>query len=188
MSADAFDARARSRRGQPRPGAPFAKSNSIQGRPSMTSFDLELFADYFQFYLQDETADADLGAAWDEAATERMFAVTTGMVGIGTARNMGVPVRLEFLEAEPPRRLAAFDHVVEGSLVIATGPLVVAGCTDYFPDAQRFALEPGTYRVRLSACGLDSLSADGLDGNDRYLVQLWSGSAVEPIVLKQRAV
>lgn len=154
----------------------------------MKSFDLELFADYFQFYLQDETADANLGDAWDEAATQRMFAMTTGMVGIGTARNMNVAVTLEFLDAEPPCNLTDFDHVVEGSLAVTTGPLVVAGCTDYFPDAERFPLEPGTYRVRLSSSGLDSLSADGLDGNDHYLVQLWRGPLVEPTVLKQGTV
>ena len=153
----------------------------------MRSHSLELFADYFQFYLQDEAADGNLGDAWDEGATDRMFAVTTGMVGIGTARNMDVPVTLEFLDAEPPHDFADFDHVVEGSLVVSTGPLVVAGCTDYFPDADRFPLEPGTYRVRLSCSGLDSLSEDGLEGKDHYLVQLWLGSLIEPIVLKQRS-
>jgi hypothetical protein len=154
----------------------------------MKSYDLELFADYFQFYLQDEAADANLGEAWDEAATERMFAVATGMIGIGTAGNMEVPVTLEVHDAEPSHNLADFDHVVEGALVVTTGPLVVAGCTDYFPDADRIPLEPGIYRVRLSSSGLSTRSADGLDGNDHYLVQLWLGSPGEPTVLKQRSV
>lgn len=154
----------------------------------MKSHRLELFADYHQFYLQDETAEGNLSDAWDEAATRRMLAVSAGVVGIGTARNTNVPVTLEFLESEPPGDFANFDHVVEGSLVVATGPLVVAGCTDYFPDALRFDVEPGTFRVRLSASGLDSLSADGLDGEDHYLVQLWPGDPIEPTVLKQRSV
>ena len=154
----------------------------------MKSYQRELFADYFQLYLQDEAAEANLGEAWDEAATQRMFAVTTGMIGIGTARNMEVPVTLEFHDAEPPQNLPDFDHVVEGALVVTTGSLVLAGCTDYFPDAERFALEPGTYRVRLSCSGLNTLSADGLEGNDHYLIQLWLGSPLEPTVLKQRSV
>ncbi|KGK57624.1 hypothetical protein FHR47_001278 [Xanthomonas arboricola] len=154
----------------------------------MPSHNLKLFADYFQFYLQDEVASGDLSDAWSPAATQRMFAVSTGVVGIGTARNMDVPVTLEFLDSEPPADLADFDHIVEGSLVVTSGRLVVAGCTDYFPDAARFDLEPGTYRVRLSSSGLSSLSEDGLDGQDHYRLQLWQASPVEPIVLKQSAV
>ncbi|GKS95541.1 hypothetical protein [Acidovorax sp. SUPP2825] len=151
----------------------------------MPSHRLTLFADYHQFYLQDEAAPGDLASAWDEAATLRMLAVSEGVVGFGTARNMPVPVTLEWLPTEPEADLAAFDHVVEGSVVIAQGPLVVAGCTDYFPDAARFDVPPGTYRVRLSCAGLDSLSADGLEGDDHYLVQLWPGAPREPAVLKQ---
>ena len=153
----------------------------------MQSHQLEIFADYFQFYLQDETADGDLSNAWDAPAVERMLAVSSGAVGLGTVRTMDVPVTLEFLDFEPLSELADFDHVVEGSLTIETGPLVIAGCTDYFPDAARFPVEPGTYRVRLSCSGLDSLSEDGLEGKDRYLVQLWLAPPIDPRVLKQHA-
>jgi hypothetical protein len=153
----------------------------------MQSHQLEIFADYFQFYLQDETAQGDLSDVWDDPAVERMLATSSGMVGLGTVRNMRVPVTLEFLGAEPAGDLAPFDHVAEGSLVMETGPLVVAGCTDYLPDAARFDIEPGTYRVRLSCSGLNSLSEDGLQGQDRYLVQLWQAPPIDPRVLKQHA-
>ena len=156
-----------------------------EGIHPMESHRLELFADYFQFYLQDATADGDLSDAWDDAATRRMLVVSTGVVGMGTARNMKVPVTLEILEAKPSLALDSFDHVVEGSLVVTTGPLVIAGCTDYLPDAQRFGVQPGTLRVRLSASGLNSLSTDGLEGDDHYLVQLWPDAPIEPVVLKQ---
>lgn len=154
----------------------------------MPSHNLNLFADYFQFYLQDESADGDLSDAWDSLAVQRMFAVSNGVVGIGTARNVGVSVTLEFLDLEPTPDLANFDHVVEGALHIKSGRLVVAGCTDYFPDAARFNLGRGTYRVRLSASGLGLLSEDALDGLDQYRVQLWQAPYIEPTVLKQRAV
>ena len=152
----------------------------------MSSHTLELFADYFQFYLQDEQATGDLSDAWDDAAVERMLATAPGVVGLGTVRNMDVPVTLEILDAAPDHDPAAFDHVVEGSLDVATGPLVVAGCTDYLPDAARFPIAPGSYRVRLSCSGLDTLSEDGLDGQDRYLVQLWPAPPIAPRVLRQR--
>ena len=153
----------------------------------MQSHQIKLFADYHQFYLQDEAADGDLSDAWNQDAVQRMLAVADGVVGIGTVRNMDVPVTIELLEAEPATDLASFDHVAEGSLVVVRGPLVVAGCTDYFPDAARFDLAPGTYRVRLLASGFDTLSEDGLDGQDHYLVQLWQAPSIEPTVLKQGA-
>jgi hypothetical protein len=154
----------------------------------MQSHQLRLFADYHQFHLRDEAAGGDLSDAWSQAAVERMLAVSDGVVGIGTVRDMDVPVTIEFLEAEPAVDLASFDHVVEGSLVVSRGPLLVAGCTDPLPDAARFDLKPGTYRVRLSASGFDTLSDDGLDGEDRYLVQLWQAPLIESTVLKQGVV
>jgi len=152
----------------------------------MQSHRLRLFADYHQFYLQDEAAQGDLSNAWDQAAMDRMLAVSSGVVGIGTARDMEVDVTIEFHASAPPLDLAVADHVVEASLVVMRGPLVVAGCTDYRPDAARFALAPGTYRVRLSVRGLDTISEDGLDGQDHYCVQLWQAPSIEPTVLRQR--
>ena len=146
---------------------------------------LTLFADYHQFYLQDEAVYGDLSQAWSPEAVERMLAVADGVVGFGTLRNMRVGVTLEMLEEPPGSDTAGFDHVVEGSLDARSGTLVVAGCTDYFPDAARFALAPGTYRVRLSISGADTLSEDGLEGEDHYLVQLWQAPLAEPAILKQ---
>lgn len=154
----------------------------------MPSHDLTLFADYFQFYLQDASAEADLAAAWDDVAVERMLAVASGAVGIGTARNMAVAVTLEFLGAAPAEDFADVDHVAEGSLQLATGPLVVAGCTEYLPDAARFDMAAGTYRVRLSVSRLHTVSDDGLEGQDHYRVQLWPAPPIAPRVLKQGAV
>ena len=148
---------------------------------------IELFADYFQFYLQDETADGNLGNSWHEEAVGRLLALAPGTVGVGTVRNIDVPVIVEILDAEPDSNFGSWDHVTECSLEISTGRLVIAGCTDYFPDAARIEVEPGTYRVRISYGSLNSLSEDGLDGDDSYRVQLWQAPAVACVVLKQRA-
>ena len=67
----------------------------------MKSFELTLFADYFQFYIQDEPASGDLSAAWTEQATDRLLAIAPGTVGIGTVRNMDVPVTVHLLERAP---------------------------------------------------------------------------------------
>ena len=76
-------------------------------------------------------------------------------------------------------------HRITGAR-ITTLALVVAGCTDYFPDAERLQVEPGTYCVRVYYGALDSLTEDGLDGDDHYRVVLWQGDSVPVRVLKQR--
>lgn len=153
----------------------------------MTSHPFTLFADYHQFYLQDESAEGDLSMAWTEEAERRRLAVAPGAVGIGTARAMDVPVTLEIHTQAPPPAPAAFELVVECALQVDSGRIVVAGCTDYFPDAARVAVAPGSYRVRACHAGLDTVSADELDGDDRYLVQLWPAPPIEPTVVRSQA-
>jgi hypothetical protein len=153
----------------------------------MSRYELTLFADYYQFYMQDESADGNLADAWTNDAGERLLAVAPGTVGIGTVRNVDVPVSISILEGPPQFDPEAFDHVVECSVDVASGTLVAAGCTDYFPDAMRIAIPSGSYRVRASFEGLDSVSFDGLEGNDRYHLQLWPAPMRPVEVLKRRA-
>ncbi len=145
-----------------------------------------LFADYFQFYLQDEAFDGNLSDSWTDEAVTRLLAVAPGTVGVGTVRNVEVPVTLEVLASEPPLDVVPYDHIVEGSLSVGGRNLVIAGCTDYFPEAARIKIEPGSYRVRVCFSGLEALSEDGLDGEDRYHLQLWPAPPADVAVIKQR--
>jgi hypothetical protein len=156
----------------------------------MSRHEFELFADYFQFYLQDEDERigiGDLSDAWTKEAAERLLAVAPGVVGIGTARNMTVPVVIEVLDHEPEADFDEWEHVVEGGLELKSGRLVVAGCTDYFPDAARLPVAAGTYRVRMSCRGFETISTNGLDGDDTYRVQLWAVERLEPPALRKQA-
>jgi len=54
-----------------------------------------------QFYLQDESADGDLGDSWSQEAVDRLLAIAPGTIGVGTVRDMNVPAVLEILDAEP---------------------------------------------------------------------------------------
>ncbi len=148
---------------------------------------LTLFADYFQFYLQDERAKGDLSDSWTEQAVVDMLALAPGTIGVGTVRNMNVPVVVEILDEAPSENLDAWDHVTECSIEIPSGRLVVAGCTDYFPDAQRIDVAPGSYRARIFYGRLDGISPNGLDGDDHYKVSLWPHKSKNPSVLKRRA-
>lgn len=152
----------------------------------MSLYELTLFADYHQFYIQDENVDGNLSDAWTDEAVERLLAVAPGTVGIGTVRNVDVPVTIVVLEREPALDADKFDQVVECSIVVESGAIVVAGCTDYFPDAARINIPSGPYRVRASFEGLESVSADGLEGNDQYHLQLWPAPMDSVLILKKR--
>jgi len=153
----------------------------------MASHAFQLFADYFQFYVQDEQARGIDGDAWSREASERMLAIAPGAIGVGTVRNVMIPVIVEILEAEPAPDFENWDQVTECSLSTASGRLIVAGCADYFPDAARIDIAPGTYHARVSGGGFSSVVKEWEDADDRYRVQLWPGSAIEPRVLKSRA-
>ncbi|WP_136440853.1 hypothetical protein [Pacificoceanicola onchidii] len=137
--------------------------------------DFTLFADYFSLYLLD---DAEIEIAPERWTTDDMLrkCVFGGdYLVVCTARNMDVPLRVEVLPEAPPLDLTGWQHIVDGAIKTETGQLIIMGCTDYEPDAARLKLAPGTYRARISMTGLDSLSEDHLEGEDRYRIQLWPG-------------
>jgi hypothetical protein len=137
---------------------------------------LELFADYFQFYIQDEKVEGDLSDKWTTEAVELLLATTGGTIGVGTVRNMDVLVTIKTFEIEP-LFLTDNENVIgqinECDIEVSSGKIVIAGCTDYFPDAKRIELKNGIYRARIYYNNLDKLSEDGLDGEDFYEIHLW---------------
>jgi len=96
----------------------------------MQKFEYTLFADYFQFYLQDANAEGDLSDNWTPEAVDRFLAVAPGTIGVGTVRNMNVPVVVEVIDRQPDSDLSAWDHVNECTLELPSGRVVIAGCTD----------------------------------------------------------
>jgi hypothetical protein len=145
--------------------------------------EFELFPDYYQFYLQDEQTTDGLADAWTDQASEDLFAIALGTIGISTARNTDdVPVTVEIHTSEPAENVAEWDHIVAASIDIPSGKIVIAGCTDYFPDAARISVTPGVYQLRVFYAGLDAVSADGVD---QYKVALWPGQSINPQVIKR---
>jgi hypothetical protein len=153
----------------------------------MQSYEYSVFADHFQFYIQDEAATGDLSESWNVETVARLLAIAPGAIGIRTVRNMDVLVAVEIHDQEPVDDFSEWDHVVEATLSVTSGRIVVAGCSDYFPDARRIKVSRGTYRVRVSYGALDSLAPDGLSGDDHYRVQLWSAAPIAVRILKQRS-
>lgn len=145
-----------------------------------------MFADYHQFYLQDELAETDTPNDWGEQLTTNLIAVDQAIVGISTARNKTVPVRIDLLATRPVGDdFDNWDHVAEASLEISSGQIVISGCSDYFPKAKRLSIEPGCYRVRAYYGGLNTLNWNSLEGDDHYQVVLWP-DGYKPIQILKR--
>jgi len=155
----------------------------------MPIYHYKIFADYFQVYLEDE--NTRFIPVWSAPALDSLLAWDSshrnGFV-IGTARNMTVPLTVEIRDTAPGEEgFSVWDMVNECSIEISSGMLVVSGCTDYYPEAPRIPVEPGTYRVRIYYGGLDTLNEDGLEGNDHYTAVLWPAPFNGFTMLKQRA-
>ncbi|RKN13561.1 hypothetical protein D7147_30995 [Micromonospora musae] len=157
----------------------------------MISTELELFADYCQIHLFDDGSMTDLGDAWTEEAVLDHLAVDTDAMAVGTTVNVNVAVTVEMLEAAPEDDSAEFDHVVEGSLQVRSGRLVVMGCTDYEPEAARFGVAAGLVRVRAARSNLAEADRAGIDSDDdpatteRLRLQVWPGPHADPVVIKR---
>jgi hypothetical protein len=105
------------------------------------------------------------------------------VVVVSPVRNMTVPVEVEVHASEPELRLDLWDHIAECSLELPSGQLELHECTG--GSCGVLSVPPGSYRVRAYFSGLDSLSDDGLSGEDRYLVALWPGASGPLCVHKQ---
>ena len=146
----------------------------MRGAMFQVLFQGDLFADYHQFYLHDE-AHPDLPDDYtDETIAHRLMAGRHAVI-VHTARNMDVPVCVEWHWARPEPDLDAVQHVAEAGLSCPTGSLLLAGLT-HVGGVTQLAVPAGPIGLRACFAGLDTLSADGSEGDDRYLVQLWPSS------------
>jgi hypothetical protein len=147
-------------------------------------YQFNLLADYRQLYLQDDGGPMDF-THWTRQAVEHLLLVSPHGIAVGTVRNMMVPLTIDVRETAPDDDLSNWDHVAECSFEVASGRIIVLGCTDDIVTASRISVEPGTYRARVYGGGFATLSANGLEGDDRYRVVLWPGPRRDAVVLKR---
>lgn len=143
----------------------------------------ELFADYFQFYLWDEEVAPKAPIDYTEADVARRMKAAPHVVVVNPIRNMTVPVTVEIHDSEPALDSNTWDHIAECSLDLPSGKLQVHECTG--ESVARFAVTPGTYRVRAFYGKLGTLNESGLEGEDHYTVVLWTAPFAELVVLKE---
>ena len=151
----------------------------------MTIHQFELFADYFQLYLMDDSANDDTSEIWSDSALEAKLAVSSNTLAVGTFRNVDVNVEVEVLEKEPSIDLEGWDHASIGYIDLPTGRCAVFGCTDYLPDAKRIELPKGSYAALSLAKGLDSIETEWEEADDFYKVILWPSKVRELKILKR---
>jgi hypothetical protein len=157
----------------------------------LATAELRLFADYHQIHLFDEQSASDLGDAWGGEATGTGLATAGDALAVGTIVNVDVSVSVQALDQPPTYDVASFDHVVEGSIHVPSGRLVVMGCTDYEPEARRFNIPAGWIRVRASRSNLAVAGSLGIESDndpttmERILLQLWPAPAGPTVLLKR---
>lgn len=139
-----------------------------------TDNDLHIFADYFQVYLADPLVDFDWSDAWQapNALADR-FIAHEQILGFVTERNTNVPLRVVSHDAVPDltEQILRADHAVTAGLFTTDGRLIIAGCSDYWPEAHSVAVPPGLYAAAFLSFALATV--DGLEGEDRYELHFW---------------
>lgn len=145
-----------------------------------------IFADYHQVVLLDQASRTDLSQAWDAQAYARRVVAAGDAVAISTARNTDVPVAVEVRAACSDVDVSEYDHAVECDLLLPSGVLLVAGVSDYLPNAVRLPVVPGRYRVLALSRGLREVRDDGLDGSDAYTVILCPSPVAGPVVVRKQ--
>lgn len=147
-------------------------------------FEGELFADYHQVYIQDAGLAGekrpDLPEIWTDDDVRRRLRVNERTLVVSTARNMMVPLRVESRSSRPDVDAASCDHVAESGLFVPSGHLIVAGLMEDRGSAARVTVRPGYWHALALFEGLGRLSADGLDGEDRYTLLLWPAAGPPP--------
>ncbi|MEJ3658027.1 hypothetical protein WEH80_34190 [Actinomycetes bacterium KLBMP 9759] len=150
-------------------------------------FDGDVHVHYRFLLLQQEDDPIDVSACLGGQVNGLCGAAQTGGLGMITGLHTGeVPVRVEAHEQAPPVS-DEWEEVVEASLAVGEGPYVLAAFDVGEPVVMP---EPGTYRVRWHASGMDAASdldvrMTGTPAPDRYLLQLWPAPPAADTILRR---
>ncbi|MFK4109420.1 hypothetical protein [Streptomyces sp. NPDC002176] len=150
-----------------------------------------LFADYFQIHILDESSEGELAEGWTDGTLVDRLVAFRDILGIRTEVDVDVQVDVNSVNGPPWLEMDAYDHIVEASVEIPSGRMVVMGCSDYLPDAARVEVEPGWMRIRVQKSNLVNAVAAGLESDEspetieRIRVDMWPEHPSGVRVLKQ---
>ena len=145
-----------------------------------------VYTDYGQLTLEwgDEIWDGDADRFFKDQQNGLVGAAVPGNVVILLARRSGGSAVRIVLEASEPRAGADWEDVAEVSFDLPLGR-PMRWSTWAGESGGPLPVPPGQYRLRVSAAGRDA-GAQGEFADevvDRYLVELWPGSAAPDAVL-----
>ncbi|WP_186382910.1 SMI1/KNR4 family protein, partial [Amycolatopsis rhizosphaerae] len=83
------------------------------GTTQLAYTELDVFADYNSFIIQDDAARFTPTRDWTRALITDLIATAPGAVGVGTARRTTVPVILDIRTTPPQTNLDDWDHVTQ---------------------------------------------------------------------------
>lgn len=163
----------------------------MAGQPEKTVHHITIFADNFQFMLQDLLEDCEFPEDWNDSLLTRLFSCGNKIIGIGTVRDLDCDLTLEVYADRMDERLQQqdpemnqYDHVAQCNIEIPSGKLLVTGCTTNLEDCTKIEVIPGQYGVRIFWSNLSNTDALGFEGDDTYLVQLWPDTHFDEAILK----
>ena len=146
---------------------------------------LTIFADYFQFIVQDENSTDDFATLWNDDAVAMLVAAGETALCFGTLRNVDVAVEVHVVDGPPEIQLENFDHAVEGAFASPTGTIAVMGCTDFFLHASRLEVQPGSYRFIYLVSGARTIQTEGEPADDLYALYIWPAEPRALRLMKQ---
>ena len=141
----------------------------------MAHHELDLFADYHQIHIADVGHRKDDGVTWTDDSVRSRIALGPYFIAFGTARNMNVPIALDVETDRPDPELDRWDQVTECILECPSGEILIKGPSEYEPESFRTKVPSSRMIVRIMWGGLDTISEDGLSGQDHYAIQMWPG-------------
>ena len=144
---------------------------------------LSVFADYHQFYIWDPVLSGQIAPDdYTDADIANRVKIAEGVVVVQPVRNMTVPVEVSIWPAEPDVHYADWQHCATAPLKVQSGQIQIHECTG--SALANITVPSGDYIVRCLFRGLDTLSPNGLDGQDFYSIQLWPGHSSALTIIK----
>jgi hypothetical protein len=140
----------------------------------IASFDVA--ADFHQFYLMDDDVQPPIPEAVTDQDMAARVRVAPSIAVLHTTVEGIVPVTLQVGQAKPRDDSSHWDHVVEFSVDVPSGRLVVAGCVSYLPECPRVSVPAGSLRGRASFRTSPS--------SEQCRISLWPGSIEATHVIK----
>jgi len=144
-------------------------------RDCLESFSFNLSAEFNQFYIQDEEADWELtDNLWTQEEGQDQLALAPGIIAVGTNRDRVVPVDVQITMSEPTDDFKEWDQIIECSINVACGHLLVFGCFDFDQASSfRYSRVPTGQEFFMAT----STPAWGSGINAETIIRLYSGQA-----------